>query len=343
MPSGLVRVSRRKVQLTGGSSLIVSIPKEWAEEMGIGKGSEVTLIDQAGKGILLVPNSFSPPKREAVIEVSKEDSVEGVMRELISLYLSGYTTIGLRGKDGRIEREKRARLKELVRRMLVGVEVMSDVPDYMVLHVFTILPELSVMNVLKRMAILATSMHKEAMEALRSGNLEQAEGVIKADDDVDRFALYVTKMLNGAMRNDVMLEDIGVESPSDCLGLRVVVKSVERIADHASKLARLLLDYRIRLSPKAVDKLSKFGEDALGVFADAMRSLFTGDPELANRTVERARRLGEAEEEVLASIDEREKIHAKLVSEHLRRVAEYASDIAEIVHNMTFHKTVKQP
>lgn len=337
-----MRVARRKVQLTGGSSLIVSIPKEWAKEMGIGKGSEITLVNQAGKGILLTPNSLTPQKREATIEVSEADSVEGVLREFISLYLSGYTSIRLKGK-GRIGREKRAKLKEMVRRMLVGVEVMSDMPNLMLFHVFTILPELSVTNVLKRMTILTISMHKGAMDALRKRSVEQAEEVMKADDDVDRFALYVIKSLNAAMRSDVMLDDIGVNSPTDCLGLRVIVKSVERIADHASKLAHIILDYNFGLSDRTIGILSEFSGESLRVFDDAMHSLYTTDPELANRTVEEARKIGEAETGILSSISEEEQIYAKLISEHIRRVAEYASDIAEIVHNMTFYRMVKHP
>ena len=40
------------------------------------------------------------------------------------------------------------------------------------------------------------------------------------------------------VQNDRILKEIGLTSPTDCLGYRLIVKSVERVADHASRIAQ---------------------------------------------------------------------------------------------------------
>ena len=66
----------------------------------------------------------------------------------------------------------------------------------------------------------------------------------------------------------------------------------------------------------------------------------------ADRAIEKARKIDEMEKAILRAVskprDVNELYRIKLITENIRRVAEYASDIAEIVINMTVQQTLRK-
>ena len=46
----------RKIQITGGSTYIISLPKSWAKEAGLSAGSRVALSCQPDMSLLITPS-----------------------------------------------------------------------------------------------------------------------------------------------------------------------------------------------------------------------------------------------------------------------------------------------
>jgi len=82
----------RRLQLTGGSTYIVSVPKTWIDDLQLKKNSNVTLIKNANNSITLFQNEPSK-KTHAVAVIGKNDSKESIRRKIIAIYLSGYNII----------------------------------------------------------------------------------------------------------------------------------------------------------------------------------------------------------------------------------------------------------
>ena len=51
------------------------------------------------------------------------------------------------------------------------------------------------------------------MLAVRELNYNLAKEVIKSDDEVDRFSLYILRNLGMAIQNGRMLREMGLENP----------------------------------------------------------------------------------------------------------------------------------
>ncbi|MEM3897476.1 MAG: AbrB/MazE/SpoVT family DNA-binding domain-containing protein, partial [Nitrososphaerota archaeon] len=81
----------RKIQITGGSTYIVSLPKNWAESLGLKPGDYVQILMQPDMSLLLIPGGrrIDAPL-EAFIDASSASSLGEVVREFISCYLAGY-------------------------------------------------------------------------------------------------------------------------------------------------------------------------------------------------------------------------------------------------------------
>jgi phosphate uptake regulator len=184
------------------------------------------------------------------------------------------------------------------------------------------------------------------MTALRENNIELAEEVIKSDDEVDRFSFYIVRQLKIAIKNEHLLKEIGLEEPRNCLGYRLIAKSVERVADHAAIIAKDIIDMPQPANKETIDKIDEMCGFALEVLDDACLSMFKRDYEAADRAIEKARKVDEMEKAIIKSIsktkDASEMYRIKLLTENIRRVSEYASDIAEIVLNMTVQQTIRK-
>ncbi|MBS7659906.1 MAG: phosphate uptake regulator PhoU [Candidatus Bathyarchaeia archaeon] len=335
----------RKIQFTGKSTFIVSLPKRWVTRMGLGAGSRLIIMEQ-GESLILTPEGVGrviAEPIEAIIRVSASDSPDKVVREIISLYLVGYNYISVRALDGCINTVHRNAVKELVRKKLVGVEIVSESPGEVKLQVLISYPELSVEAALRRMCFIASSMHGEVLEALKAMDKRLAREVIELDDEVDRFGLYIIRQLKAAVQDAKILRDVGLSSPRDCLGYRVIVKFVERIADHAVKIAENLQGMEEGLGEAVTHKFEEISNFVRAIFQDAITALFKGDYLSAEAVIAKSKAIAQLEDEAL-KLAQRDGVKSmaaiRMMLESLRRAAEYAGDIAEVVLNLNIHKVV---
>jgi phosphate uptake regulator len=338
----------RKLQYTGGSSYIVSLPKKWIQDLGLKQGDHVVILRQ-GKSVLQIsPASkrMAKEQKEATIEVGKDNNPYFIARKLIALYFLGFNVITIVPKEDRLLVEQREVIKSIVRRVLMGTEIIADSAAGITLQVLINLLDLSVDAAFKRMLLIAKSMYRDTLLALKENNVELAEEVIKSDDEVDRFSFYIVRQLKIAIKNEHLLKEIGLEEPRNCLGYRLIAKSVERVADHATVIAKDVTENRRPLNKDVVDKIANMSYFALEVLDDACLSMFKRDYEAADRAIEKSRKIDEMEKAILRMVskprDVNELYRIKLITENIRRVAEYASDIAEIVLNMTVQHTLRK-
>jgi phosphate uptake regulator len=337
----------RKVQFTGRSTYVLSLPKKWIEEMHLRAGDQVTLVRELDNSLSVVPiaagSSDSLSEVTAIILPNEGSST--LKRKVVSMYLAGYNIIHLKLKSGRMNPALRDAVREVVRRNLVGTEMIADASDNITLQVLLSLPELSVNTAIRRMYLIASSMHRDAMMSLAELNQELAREVIKSDDEVDRFSLYVLRNLVMATQNGRVLREMGLKNPSDCLSYRVAVKSIERVADHACGIADKATRLKDKLPRNSLQKIDEMSHLALTVLGDSVEALLRRDYQLADKTVDNAENIRQLEEEAIAAV-EKDRVHdpanIKLALEDIRRTAEYASDIAEAAMNETIGEVIEK-
>ncbi len=340
-------MEKRKLQLTGGSTYILSLPKKWVVEMGLKEGDEVEM-EKRGDGSLVV---FLSPKRgerknEVVLKVHPGDNPYSLARRVVSLYLVGCNVIRLRAGEGRISTAQREVLRSFVRTKLVGTEITTDLPGEMVLQVLMSYPELSVKDALRRMYLIAMSMREDAMLALESSKAELARDVVARDDEVDRFGMYIIRQLKSAVEDPRLIREIGLESGRDCLGYRIITKMVERVSDHLVLLAQNTLQLKGRVPGEVLRRMKEMEGLVFSVFQDAVSSLFEEDYAKAERVMERREEILKTEErairEALRRVSGEDLLALRLMIESLRRIGEYGSDIAEIVLNLNAFKMAEE-
>ena len=92
------------------------------------------------------------------------------------------------------------------------------------------LPNLNTSTDINEMTFLVNAMLKDALDAFVTGNTVLARGVIPRDKKVDDLnKLYQEDLI------DIM--KLSSDNISQCLHLGVIIKSLERIGDHAKNVA----------------------------------------------------------------------------------------------------------
>ncbi|GIU70818.1 MAG: hypothetical protein KatS3mg003_0297 [Candidatus Nitrosocaldaceae archaeon] len=333
----------RKIQLTGKTTYIVSLPKKWVEDLGLESGSLVTILKQPNNSLLILPDLITKPIRneEVTLIIPPNKSGESIKRRVVSAYLAGYNIIHIRNKHGVITPKQREAIREVVRRNLVSTEIIADSSNFITIQTLTSLPELSIKSVLRRMFLIASAMHKDAMTALRDLNRELADSIVNSDDEVDKFSLYIMRNLVLASYSERVLKDMGLLRLSDTLGYRVAVKSIERVADHAVAIANKSKEFASKPSRDIMNKIEDMSNFALSMFEDAVEALLRRDYDLADNVAEKAYTIKEMEKDIINHIaNDRNLSNYKLILEDLRRVAEYSSDISEVAINHTIDEII---
>ncbi len=338
----------RRLQLTGRGSFIVSVPKEWVQEIGLKKGGEVELRRQGNHNLLM--GGFGKLRTEVersscVLSIPPDIDPGTLTRRLVALYLVGYSTIEITSKSGNLSGPVRESVREVARGKLVGTEVVTESSKSATLQVLLSSPQLWVTDALRRMSTIAEFMQRDAVTALTNFDKEMAKQIPKIDDEVDRFGFYIVRQLKWAVQHPTLFERIGLTSTVDCLGYRMITKSVERSADHAVRVAKNTLALQHPLNSALQRDAQTLSQESYKTMENALKALFSQDYHLAERVI--------LEKEAISSLENRlvdhllkEKLPAtdlsaiRLISESLRRIGEYATDIAEVVLNLTVQKTL---
>jgi phosphate uptake regulator len=339
----------RKIQVTGGSTYIISLPKTWVDQIGLKRGSLVSIIQGDDLSLRIQPKLAvqTDKTKKVIITVTDEDTPDSVVRRLVSSYLIGYNIIQLRSTQKRLDSNIRLAIKDFVRKKFVGTEILSDLPNDLTLQILLSYAELSVKDALRRMSIIAASMHRDAVQTLNIDNPRLAKEIIGMDDEVDRFGFYVIRLLKVAVMDAYVLRESGIATPRQCLGYRLITKSVERMADHAVNIAqnRLAL-HLVPINDEILKELNGISESALRVFEAAMEALFEEDYTEADKVMEAAEEIRGMEDEVIHKIVKLAPVEdvpqLRLIVESIMRTSEYGSDIAETVLNMTVKDAITE-
>jgi phosphate uptake regulator len=289
----------------------------------------------------ILPPEFDKPEGlgEAFFRVSPKDDLDLLIKKTVSAYLIGYNFIHIVARKGeRLSSRQRGTLRKFARRLLIGTEIVTDTSSELILQVLLSYPELPVHSALRRMSIITSAMHRDAMNALKDLDLQLANDVIETDDEVDRFHLYIIRQLKMTIQNPRIIKEIGLENPRDCLGYRLITKTVERTADHAGNIARNVLLLKKQLDKNILTKLEDMSKIAISSFDTVIDSLFRRDFQMAESVILKIKKIVSLEKDAVISLKEsetEETTNVRLIIESLRRIAEHTNDIAEIVLNLT--------
>ncbi|MCS7240743.1 MAG: AbrB/MazE/SpoVT family DNA-binding domain-containing protein [Candidatus Bipolaricaulota bacterium] len=316
---------QRRVQVTGGGTYLVTLPKEWATELGVEQGSTLSLVITRSGGLLLLPPAMRERNRCQIVMDGKT-SVQ-LLRDIIAHYIAGYEVIEVVGR--RIRPEERRTIREIAQ-SLVGMEILGETQSAVTLGCVANVRDFPVDGTIRRIYSITEAMWEDALQAFLSRDEELAQDVVERDGDVDRLALLVARQF-GLLLRDLLLEEEVGRARQEFWHYQSVSDQLERVADHAVKVCRAALALVSSPLPTFGDRLRELAQVSRGVIAEAIRAFAERDPARANAVLEGKERPEEVWPWVQAAARDQPEnaLPLSIAADSLLRIREHGYNIAE--------------
>ena len=329
----------RKLQKVGSSTLSVSLPSAWAAEQGLHRGASVQLVED-GKELRVIPlvgRAVATSKETRYLVDADQCKTPGVLSRLI---ISAYVL----GRDHLLIRA-RSRLKadhvEAVRRAskrLIGVGIIQEEAAEIVLQCSVDSQRYPVDALFKRLYNLSATTITDSLEALRTRDAKLALVASSREEDSDMIYWLLMRQILSAQKDDSVRTLVGIQSRADVSGYSIIAADLERIGDHTKHLAAAaawLIENQVKIPAGIQSALRSFALEVGGIFQSAMLALLSREFEKAVDAVERASKLQEEEEGLVASAlsgirDKEAMIRVRRAIEGLVHTAEASRSIAII-------------
>lgn len=248
----------RKVQEMGRGTLLISLPKEWAKQSMVKRGSILTV--EARKDGVLVIYPFQKNEKmihETIIQYP-EEQIEYLINEITGAYLLGYDLIRIHGKE-RITYDDRERIKEAVRH-LIGLEIVEEDSQSILIQFLLEPTTLTPEKILRRMHMISRGMYKDAITSLIENDEHLVKVVAERDDEVDRLHFLLVRLIRSALLDFKLLNKIELNM-IDCLDYRIASSLLEMIGDASVDMVKTVLKMpKFSFNDKLNDMLKESGE-----------------------------------------------------------------------------------
>ncbi len=321
----------RKVQMTGGSSFILTLPKDWADAVHLVKNEPLGVIVQPD-GSLLITKNLS---EEAMQRVKRFDASEitdpvFLFRLLIGAYIAGYTTVEVFSK-GRLSTEARKAMRDFTR-MTIGPEVTEETDNSVIAKDLLNPVEMPLDKTIRRMSTIVKNMHADAILALETQNPALIDDIVNRDHDVNRLNWLVSRQKNIILRNTGIAKKLDISIPA-VINMFLTSRIIERIGDHAVRIAenvRIIL--QDDLGEEIVPAIKIASNHSQKLFEKSLAAFF-GDDSLASHKIIEELRAFEKQCTKITTFAVTQKVATAIavsnIAESIRRMGEYSADISE--------------
>lgn len=224
-------MERRKIQQVGGSTYTVSLPKAWAERVGVSAGSTVNIDVHGDEQLVVEPASPTNGVDSRLCLAAGEESPDRLAWTVRAAYAAGVEELVLRAPEGFTDEQRRA--VEQAATGFVGVALTTESETELVVRALLDAAEVSVVQSVRQLRFTALSMHRDATAAITSGTDPR---VADRHEEATRLAAMVDRHFGrGLVRLDEV-DALGLSRP-ELFELRTVARALFRVAEAATTLA----------------------------------------------------------------------------------------------------------
>lgn len=316
----------RKAQITGGSTFTVSLPKEWASEIELESGDTLRLYPR--ERTLIIEPAADDEHWETSVDIDRFSETQ-VRRTIQALYTTGFDRIALSASTDLGENR---RVISATAREFIGLETLESTGTQITLQSLLDSATVSVEQSTVQIQQAALSMHEDAVTTLIEQDDSLAEQVTEQDNQVDRLYAMITRHFQRSLVSLRETEQLELDQ-SDLYDYQTTARQLERVADHAEKIATLAARFENPLPDDFVDEIETNAEASRRIVEQATSTII-GDAD-----IETAHRALDDRDELTAELEDLEReLHQRDVSEShlialtldsLTRTAEYGGNIAE--------------
>ncbi len=201
-------------------------------------------------------------------------------------------------------------------------------------------------TMLASMCQITTSMLQDATKALVTRDSMLAERVILRDDEVDAFDTCIDEH---CLKMLALYEPKAVDLRFVVTALRIIV-DLERVGDHCTSIAKEVRKLNQSPPVKPYIDLPKMADVAILMIQDAITAYFNKDIDAALEIIRRDDIVDQLDDKITEELlgymnadltNTRNIISLMFITRSIERIADYATNIAEMIYFMATGKIIK--
>ena len=332
----------RKLQVTGGSTIIVSLPKEWVKSNDLKKGDVVSLEELASGDLRLSP--LQGPAMKQIVSIDCCTYETGLIDLMIGAYLSGADVIKV-SCEGEISRKTRANVRDFLRDTR-GMEIEHD--DEKEIRIVSILnpSELKLQVSINRMYILISSLVRDALAVIEGEDVDLLSDIVERERQIDARRLLLERQVAASLQIPSVEKRLAVDRFT-AMEHANIARVLERMGDHATRLASLVKEHstviKIGAEEMPLKAISKWSKELKTI----VHNMYTRDVGLIHSAKLKLAELRDdvesAESDIWTGRGSAERLLCEFrISESVRRLCAYSVNFAEALLNMLMHDRLEK-
>jgi phosphate uptake regulator len=335
----------RKVQRVGYSTLTVSLPRDWVQDVRLKAGDIVSIKREDDGSLKLIPGAER--KREEVKNVIVNadlcSSPNLLTRVITGNYILGHDTIQVVAKD----ELKKAHIEEIraTTQRVTGLSIVEQTLKQITLQSFVDPTRFPIYGLMRRLHIITSSMLDASIKALVERRPEVAGEVTHMEEESDKIYWLIVRQLLLAIRDRSAASKLGIESPLHIVGNRVVAKTLEEMADSAENISNevLALKDQEMASETILNDIAKFSAQIIKISEHSFEAFLTGEMKLANEAVEKVETAENDERKLTQKVlthveDVTVAASLRIMIRNLGQIAKYCRILGEVTINRIMEK-----
>ena len=318
----------RKVQRSGNSSFVISLPAEWVRAYGIRKNSPIPVSINQDGSLTIYPKAAKKEAERPLCLVYRDSREQtAFLRRMIGAYIAGCQSIEIK-TDDRGYKDAVALVSEFTS-MTVGQEVVEETPQRILVKDILSPSELPMEKALLRMSNISKKMFSDSLSALGHGGEGTGAAMQQMEKDIDRLWRLMARKHNLFLRFPSTASGEGISLPKAHLYF-LSARITERVADHAVLIGNAISPAMALRKAAGFAGLSAIGQECEGIYERATKAVFSLDAAMANAVIDEANLMEGRFERLLG---QGQFGSARLVSikHDIRRVAAYGAEMCENV------------
>ena len=309
-----------------GSSMLVSLPKEWIDANNLNKSNQVEI--ETNQNNLSIRTQLSKrPSKEVEISYPLSEG-EGIVPTITGAYLLGFDIIKIVGKSS-ISINDRESVRGSMRK-LVGLEIIDE--DATNISIQFLLDETSInpQNILKRMSSIALGMFNDVVLALKSGDKTNLEAIANRDAEINRQYFLLVRLIRSTIMDTRLAGIFNLEN-IDILDYRIAANTLEIAGDTVVELSKSLI--KSNLSKIELKKLYDFAKDIDEIQIKSIDSFISNNRMLAINAIKLQRSNSTKISKIRSSLESEKQISLALfdIIYMFEKILQSWSDITDLV------------
>lgn len=309
----------------------MTIPKEWAENLGLHKGDLVN-VDLDASDIVISPTKakkqMSPTGNSINIEEFKDQKLLELC--ITASYIQGHDITEIQSKS-KINPDHKRWVRQAVDG-LIGVEISEDYANRIILQNLIDPSKFDLDTLLEKFASTSKAVFEDAINALIEADVSLAQDAYERGDASTKLYRLLMRLSLQAIKSRNIRDQMKVPDPSGVVIRIIAVRELGRMAYYSMRIAQHVGEIERKLDEQMITIIQKMTRISTEMQIQALNALLKKDLGTASSIIDRmvqVRRLYETASPLIPKYPERTALALSLIVRDIRAFAGYAVALAD--------------